>query len=115
MIGSNNYLGLTHHPEVQEAAIKAIEKYGTGCTGSRFLNGNLNLHEELEIKLAKYLGHEQAIVFSTGMQTNLGTLSSICGQKIACFSIRKIMLPSSTLLDLLLERLSNSSITIWSH
>jgi 8-amino-7-oxononanoate synthase len=81
MIGSNNYLGLTHHPEVQEAAIKAIEKYGTGCTGSRFLNGNLNLHEELEIKLAKYLGHEQAIVFSTGMQTNLGTLSSICGPK----------------------------------
>jgi 8-amino-7-oxononanoate synthase len=81
MIGSNNYLGLTHHPEVQEAAIKAIEKYGTGCTGSRFLNGNLNLHEELEIKLANYLGHEQAIVFSTGMQTNLGTLSSICGPK----------------------------------
>lgn len=81
MIGSNNYLGLTHHPEVQEAAIKAIEKYGTGCTGSRFLNGNLNLHEELEEKLAAYLGHEQAIVFSTGMQTNLGTLSSICGPK----------------------------------
>jgi 8-amino-7-oxononanoate synthase len=81
MIGSNNYLGLTHHPEVQEAAIKAIEKYGTGCTGSRFLNGNLNLHEELEEKLAAYLGHEQAIVFSTGMQTNLGTLSAICGPK----------------------------------
>ncbi|TNF02682.1 MAG: aminotransferase class I/II-fold pyridoxal phosphate-dependent enzyme [Deltaproteobacteria bacterium] len=81
MIGSNNYLGLTHHPEVQEAAIKAIEKYGTGCTGSRFLNGNLNLHEELEEKLARYLGHEQAIVFSTGMQTNLGTLSAICGPK----------------------------------
>ncbi len=81
MIGSNNYLGLTHHPQVQEAAIKAIEKYGTGCTGSRFLNGNLNLHEELEEKLAAYLGHEQAIVFSTGMQTNLGTLSAICGPK----------------------------------
>ena len=81
MIGSNNYLGLTHHPEVQEAAIKAIEKYGTGCTGSRFLNGNLNLHEKLEEKLALYLGHEQAIVFSTGMQTNLGTLSAICGPK----------------------------------
>ncbi|MCO4794126.1 MAG: pyridoxal phosphate-dependent aminotransferase family protein [Bacteriovoracaceae bacterium] len=81
MIGSNNYLGLTHRPEVQEAAIKAIEKYGTGCTGSRFLNGNLTLHEELEAKLADYLGHEQAIVFSTGMQTNLGTLASICGPK----------------------------------
>lgn len=81
MIGSNNYLGLTHHPVVQEAAIKAIEKYGTGCTGSRFLNGNLNIHEELDLKLASYLGHEKAIVFSTGMQANLGALSAICGPK----------------------------------
>jgi 8-amino-7-oxononanoate synthase len=81
MIGSNNYLGLTHHPYVQEAAIKAIEKFGTGCTGSRFLNGNLTIHEELEIKLAKYLGHEEAIVFSTGMQTNLGALAALCGPK----------------------------------
>lgn len=81
MIGSNNYLGLTHHPYVQEAAIKAIEKYGTGCTGSRFLNGNLNLHEELDVKLAEYLGHEAAIVFSTGMQANLGALSALCGPK----------------------------------
>jgi len=81
MIGSNNYLGLTHHPYVKEAAIKAIEKYGTGCTGSRFLNGNLNIHEELEEKLAKYLGHDRAIVFSTGMQANLGALSSLCGPK----------------------------------
>jgi 8-amino-7-oxononanoate synthase len=81
MIGSNNYLGLTHHPHVMEAAIKAIEIYGTGCTGSRFLNGNLTIHEELEEKLARYLGHEKAIVFSTGMQTNLGVLSAICGPK----------------------------------
>lgn len=81
MIGSNNYLGLTHHPYVQEAAIKAIEKYGTGCTGSRFLNGNLNIHEELDEKLAQYLGHEKAIVFSTGMQANLGALSALCGPK----------------------------------
>jgi len=81
MIGSNNYLGLTHHPVVKEAAIKAIEKFGTGCTGSRFLNGNLNIHEELEEKLAKYLGHEKALVFSTGMQSNLGALSSLCGPK----------------------------------
>lgn len=81
MIGSNNYLGLTHHPHVVEQAIKAIEKYGTGCTGSRFLNGNLTIHEELEEKLARYLGHEKALVFSTGMQTNLGTLSAICGPK----------------------------------
>ena len=81
MIGSNNYLGLTHHPYVKEAAIKAIEKYGTGCTGSRFLNGNLNIHEELDEKLAQYLGHESAIVFSTGMQSNLGALSALCGPK----------------------------------
>ncbi len=81
MIGSNNYLGLTHHPYVKEAAIKAIEKYGTGCTGSRFLNGNLNIHEELDEKLADYLGHEKAIVFSTGMQANLGALSALCGPK----------------------------------
>ncbi|AUO00180.1 pyridoxal phosphate-dependent aminotransferase family protein [Bacteriovorax stolpii] len=81
MIGSNNYLGLTHHPAVKEAAIKAVEKYGTGCTGSRFLNGNLNIHEELDEKLAAYLGHEKAIVFSTGMQANLGALSAICGPK----------------------------------
>jgi 8-amino-7-oxononanoate synthase len=81
MIGSNNYLGLTHHPYVKEAAIKAIEKYGTGCTGSRFLNGNLNIHEELDEKLADYLGHEKAIVFSTGMQSNLGALSALCGPK----------------------------------
>lgn len=81
MIGSNNYLGLTHHPHVKEQAIKAIEKYGTGCTGSRFLNGNLSIHEELEEKLARYLGHEKALVFSTGMQTNLGAISAICGPK----------------------------------
>lgn len=81
MIGSNNYLGLTHHPHVIESAIKAIEKYGTGCTGSRFLNGNLIIHEELEDRLAKYVGHEKALVFSTGMQTNLGSISSICGPK----------------------------------
>lgn len=81
MIGSNNYLGLTHHPYVKEAATKAIEKYGTGCTGSRFLNGNLEIHEELEEKLANYLGHESALVFSTGMQSNLGALPPICGPR----------------------------------
>lgn len=81
MIGSNNYLGLTHDPYVKEAAIKAIEKYGTGCTGSRFLNGNLDIHEMLDEKIAKFLGHEKAIVFSTGMQANLGALSAICGPK----------------------------------
>ncbi len=81
MIGSNNYLGLTHHPHVIERTIKAVEKYGTGCTGSRFLNGSLDLHEELELKVAEYLGHEAAICFSTGMQTNLGAISALCGPR----------------------------------
>jgi 8-amino-7-oxononanoate synthase len=77
MIGSNNYLGLTNHPRVKEAAIKAIEKYGTGCAGSRFLNGNLKVHEELEEKLARFLRKEAALVFATGYQTNLGVISAL--------------------------------------
>ena len=81
MVGSNNYLGLTHHPHVVEKTIKAVEKYGTGCTGSRFLNGNLAIHEALEERLAKYLGHEKTLIFSTGMQTNLGSLSALCGPR----------------------------------
>ncbi|MEK6623637.1 MAG: aminotransferase class I/II-fold pyridoxal phosphate-dependent enzyme [Bdellovibrionota bacterium] len=81
MIGSNNYLGLTHHPEVMEATIKAVMQYGTGCTGSRFLNGNLTIHEELEEKLARFIGHEAAILFSTGMQSNLGALPALSGPK----------------------------------
>jgi 8-amino-7-oxononanoate synthase len=77
MLGSNNYLGLTTHPKVKEAAIKAIQKYGTGCTGSRFLNGTLDIHEELEHKLAEFLKQDDCIVFSTGYQTNLGVISSL--------------------------------------
>jgi 8-amino-7-oxononanoate synthase len=77
MIGSNNYLGLTNHPRVKEAAIKAIEKYGTGCAGSRFLNGNLEIHEELEKKLARFFRKEAALVFATGYQTNLGAISAL--------------------------------------
>jgi 7-keto-8-aminopelargonate synthetase-like enzyme len=65
MIGSNNYLGLTEHPKVKEASIKAIEKYGTGCTGSRFLNGTLDIHEELEHRLAEFFRKEAALCFST--------------------------------------------------
>lgn len=80
MIGSNNYLGLTTHPKVREAAIEAIRKYGTSCTGSRFLNGTLTLHEELEAKLAEFLNKESALVFSTGFQTNLGTISALVGK-----------------------------------
>lgn len=77
MMGSNNYLGLTSHPEVKRAAIQAIEKYGTGCAGSRFLNGTLDIHRELEEELAALVRKESAVVFSTGYQTNLGTISSL--------------------------------------
>ncbi len=80
MIGSNNYLGLTHHPKVREAAQQAIAQYGTSCSGSRFLNGTLELHEELERRLALFMGQEGALCFSTGFQTNLGAISSICGK-----------------------------------
>ncbi len=77
MCGSNNYLGLTTDPRVREAAIKAVERYGTSCTGSRFLNGTLEIHEQLEAELAEWVGKEAALVFSTGMQTNLGTVSAL--------------------------------------
>ena len=80
MIGSNNYLGLTHHPCIIEAAQKAIERHGSGCTGSRFLNGNLDLHETVEERLAKFIGTEAALVFSTGYQTNLGVISTLVGR-----------------------------------
>jgi len=80
MAGSNNYLGLTNHPRVKEAAIKAIEKYGSGCAGSRFLNGTLEIHEELEEKLARFFRKESALVFATGYQTNLGAISALIGR-----------------------------------
>lgn len=80
MFGSNSYLGLTNHPHVQEAAKAAIDKYGTGCAGSRFLNGTLDIHVELEEKLARFLGKESALIFSTGFQANLGVVSSITGR-----------------------------------
>ncbi|MER0441675.1 pyridoxal phosphate-dependent aminotransferase family protein [Emticicia sp. W12TSBA100-4] len=80
MFGSNSYLGLTNHPYVQDAAKAAIDKYGTGCAGSRFLNGTLDIHVELEQKLARFLGKESALIFSTGFQANLGVVSSITGR-----------------------------------
>lgn len=79
MLGSNNYLGLTTQPDVVRAGIEAIEKYGTGCSGSRFLNGTLQLHIELENELASFLNKQAALVFSTGYQTNLGVISAIAG------------------------------------
>ena len=80
MFGSNSYLGLTNHPYIIEASQKAAEKYGTGCAGSRFLNGTLDIHIELERRLAAYVGKEAAILFSTGYQANLGALSSLTGR-----------------------------------
>jgi 8-amino-7-oxononanoate synthase len=77
MAGSNNYLGLTSHPKVKEAAIKAIEKYGTGCSGSRYLTGTLDLHIELEDKLAKFFGKEKVLLFSTGYQTAQGIIPTL--------------------------------------
>ena len=86
MVGSNNYLGLTHHPKVLEAAQNATFKYGSGCTGSRFLNGTLDLHEQLEDRLAKFLRQEASLVFSTGYQANLGVLATLVGRDEHLFS-----------------------------
>ncbi|NDG84367.1 MAG: aminotransferase class I/II-fold pyridoxal phosphate-dependent enzyme [Proteobacteria bacterium] len=89
MIGSNNYLGLTHDPRVMEAAKQAIDHYGTGCTGSRFLNGNLDLHEQLEERLAKFVGKEAALCFSTGFFVNQGTLGALVGRSDVIYSDRE--------------------------
>lgn len=80
MCGSNNYLGLTTHPKVRQAAIDAIKEYGTSCTGSRFLNGTLEMHGQLETELAEWVGKPAALIFSTGMQVNLGAISALIGR-----------------------------------
>ena len=80
MLGSNNYLGLTNHPRVVEAGIKALEKYGSGCSGSRFLNGTLDIHLKLEHDLAEFLHKEAVVTFSTGFQSNLGIISALVGR-----------------------------------
>ncbi|NDV59737.1 aminotransferase class I/II-fold pyridoxal phosphate-dependent enzyme [Bacteroides sp. 519] len=81
MFGSNSYLGLTNHPKVIEAAVEATKKYGTGCAGSRFLNGTLDIHIELEKELAQFVGKEDAIIYSTGFQVNLGVVSCVTGRE----------------------------------
>ncbi len=88
MIGSNNYLGLTNHPKVVEAAAEASRKFGSGCTGSRFLNGTLDIHVELEERLAKFMKRPAALMFSTGFQTNLGTISCIVGRNDTIYADR---------------------------
>ncbi len=89
MIGSNNYLGLTHHPRVRAAAKSAIDRFGTGCTGSRFLNGNLVIHEELEYRLARFLGKEACLVFSTGFLSNQGTMACLVGRNDVIYCDRE--------------------------
>ena len=89
MLGSNNYLGLTVHPEVIEAGVKAFEKYGSGCSGSRFLNGTLDLHNKLERELAEFVGKEECVTFSTGFQSNLGIISAIAGKNDYIFNDRE--------------------------
>lgn len=86
MAGSNNYLGLTDHPLVKEAAMNAISQYGTGCTGSRFLNGTLDLHIELESKLAEFMGKEACVLFSTGYMTNQGLIQALTSKNDLIFS-----------------------------
>ena len=81
MLGSNSYMGLTNDPRVKKAAIEATEKYGSGCAGSRFLNGTLDIHIQLEERLARFCNKEAALVFTTGFQTNLGTISALVGPK----------------------------------
>jgi 8-amino-7-oxononanoate synthase len=88
MAGSNNYLGLTHHPKVMEAARQAISRYGTGCTGSRFLNGTLTLHVELERRLARFLGKEACITSGTGFQTNVGAIGTLASRGDLLFGDR---------------------------
>lgn len=110
MLGSNNYLGLTNHPYVKSKACEAIEKYGTGCTGSRFLNGTLDLHVELEIKLAEFLGYERVITFSTGFQTNLGVISTLAHKGDVIFVDRS---DHASIIDG--TRLSNAKVLKYRH
>ncbi len=88
MAGSNNYLGLTHHPQVMEAARQAIDQFGVGCTGSRFLNGTLSIHEEMEERLARFLGKEACITSGTGYQTNVGAIATLAGKSDVIFGDR---------------------------
>ena len=81
MFGSNSYLGLTNHPEIKKATIEAVNKYGSGCAGSRFLNGTLDIHIQLEEQLAEFVGKEAALVFSTGFQVNIGVIPALLSRQ----------------------------------
>jgi len=110
MLGSNNYMGLTCDPRVIEATIAAVKQYGSGCSGSRFLNGTLVMHNELEEELAEFLNKESALTFSTGFQTNIGVLSTIAGPRDIVYSDRA---NHASIIDG--NRLSFAKITKYAH
>src|SRR5579872_6475355 len=110
MLGSNNYLGLTTDPRVRQAAIDAVERYGTGCTGSRLMNGTLRLHHELEEELADWVGTEACLVFTTGYAANLGVVGSLVGDGDAMFAD---MASHASLVDG--GRLATGTVRWWRH
>ncbi|MFW3146161.1 MAG: aminotransferase class I/II-fold pyridoxal phosphate-dependent enzyme [Thermoplasmatota archaeon] len=110
MLGSNNYLGMTEHPDVKEAAKKAIEKFGVGCTGSRYLNGTLDIHLAMEELLADFMGREAALMFSTGYQTNLGTIYALAGKDDFILSDQ---LNHASIVDGI--RLSKAKVLVYEH
>jgi len=110
MLGSNNYMGLTCDPRVIDATVAAVKQYGSGCSGSRFLNGTLVMHNELEEELAEFLNKESALTFSTGFQTNIGVLSTIAGPRDIVYSDRA---NHASIIDG--NRLSFAKITKYAH
>ncbi len=115
MFGSNSYLGLTNHPKRIEATKAAVDKYGTGCAGSRFLNGTLDIHIELEQRLANFVGKEDALVFSTGFQVNLGVISSLTGRNdyLILDEYDHASILDGSRLSFFSLKSSNSAIMIW--
>jgi len=114
MLGSNNYLGMTANSKVKKSAIKAIEKYGTGTTGSRLLNGTFQIHKELEKRLAKFIGKEDCIIFSTGMQANIGAISSLI-TKGDEYVISDELNHASIIDGLVLSRMTKGNKVIYGH
>lgn len=113
MFGSNSYLGLTNHPKVIEAAVAATKKYGTGCAGSRFLNGTLDIHIALEDRLAKFVGKDEAIIYSTGFQVNLGVASCLTDREDYILGMNSTMPQSLKDAVFLCRKRLNISTTTW--
>ena len=115
MFGSNSYLGLTNHPKVKAAAIAAIQKYGTGCAGSRFLNGTLDIHIKLEEKLAQLVNKDGALCYSTGFQVNLGVVSLLAGGTIIFYLMSLIMHRLLKAADFHFQKYLSLPIMTWMH